>query len=146
MQGVEDGGERFLCGHEVAQIGSAVAVADHAGAVGVGRVLVFGVLLALDVEAAFGGEEQAVARGAGGQHAVHHVDAHGGVFGDLVGVADAHDVAGLVCGQVRQGFGDDFAGELARLAYAEAADGVAGKVEVDEALGALAAEIVYMPP
>ena len=82
-----------------------------------------------------------MARGAGGQHAIHHVDAHARVLLDLVGIADAHDVARLVFGQERQNFGDHFEGELARLADAEAADGVAVEVHFDEALGALAAEI-----
>jgi hypothetical protein len=108
---------------------------------GVGRGLVFGELFVLDVEAAFAGEEQAVAGGAGGQNAVHHVDAHAGVLLDFVGVADAHDVARLVFGQQRQNFGDHFKGQVARLADAEAADGVAVEVHFDEALGALAAEI-----
>ena len=86
-------------------------------------------------------KSSAVARGAGGQHAIHHVDAQARVLLDLVGIADAHDVTRLVFGQQRQNFRDHFEGEFARLADAEAADGVAVEVHFNEALGALAAEI-----
>ena len=141
MDGVERGGERFAGLHQVAQVGAGVAAANGAVAGGIGRVLVFGVLFVLDVEAALAGEEQRVARGAGGQHAIHHVDAHARVLLDLIGIADAHDVARLVFGQQRQHFGDHFQGQFARLADAEAADGVAVEVHFNESLGALAAEI-----
>ena len=141
MDGVQRSGERLAGLHQVAQVGARVAAADHAIAGRVGRVLVFGVLLALDVQPAFAGEEQAVAGGAGGQHAVHHVHAHARILLDLVGVADAHHVAGLVRGQQRQHLGDHLQGQFARLADAEAADGVAVEVHLDEALGALAAQI-----
>ena len=134
-------GERFAGLHQVAEIGAGVAAADRAIAGGIGRDLVFGVSFVFDVEAAFAGEEQAVAGGAGGQHAIHHVHAHARVLLDLVGVADAHHVARLVLGQQRQHLGDHFEGQLAGLADAEAADGVAVEVHFDEALGALAAEI-----
>jgi len=108
---------------------------------GVWRGLVFGELFVLDVEAALAGEEQSVAGSASGKNAIHHVDAEAGVLLDFVGVADAHDVARLVFGQERQDFRDHFESELARLADAEAADGVTVEVHFDEALGALAAKI-----
>jgi len=82
-----------------------------------------------------------VARGAGGQHAVHHLDAHAGVELDLIRVADAHHVAGLVSGQERQHLGDHLHGQLARLAHAQAPDGVAVEVHLDQPRGALAAQI-----
>ena len=146
VDGVEGGGEGFAGLHEVAEVGSRVALADHALAGGVGLSLIFSVLFAFDVEAAFAGEEQAVARGAGGQDAVHHVDAHARVLLDLVGVADTHNVARLVGREKGQDLGDHFEGEVAGLAYAEAADGEAveagaGVVHFNEALGALAAEV-----
>jgi len=141
VNGVEGGGERFAGLHEVAEVGARVAAADGAGAGGVGRRLIFSELFVLDVEAAFAGEEKGVARGAGGKDTVHHVDAHAGVLLDLVGVADSHDVAGLVFGQERENFGDDFESELARFADAEAADGVAVEVHCSELLGALAAKV-----
>ena len=96
VQSVEDRRQRFLGGHQVTEVGPAVAAANQAPALRIGRALILGVLAILDVEAALGGEEQAVTRGASGEDAVHHVHPHGGVFGDLVGIADSHDVAGLV--------------------------------------------------
>ena len=98
VDGVQRAGERFACVHQMAEIGARVAAADRAIASWVGRVLVFCVLLVLDVEAALAGEKQAVARGAGGQNAVHHVDAHARILLDFVGIADAHHVARLVFG------------------------------------------------
>ena len=141
VDGVERGGERLAGLHQMAQIGARVAAADGAGAGGIGRGLVLSKLLVLDVEAALAGEEQSVAGGAGGKNAIHHVDAEAGVLLDFVGVADAHDVARLVFGQQRQNFRDHFKCQLARLADAEATDGVAVEVHLDEAFGALAAEI-----
>ena len=44
------------------------------------------------------GIERAVARVAGGQHAVEHVDAGIDAVGDVQGRAHAHEVAGLVLG------------------------------------------------
>ena len=44
-------------------------------------------------------------------------------------------------GQQRQHLGDHFQREVARLAHAQAADGVAVKVHLDEAFGALAAQV-----
>jgi len=141
VDGVERAGKRFAGLHQVAQISARIAAADHAVAIGVGRPLVFGIAFAFDVQPAFAGEEQAVAGGAGGQHAVHHVHAHAGVLLNLVGVADAHDVARLVLGQQRQDLGDHLQGQVAGLADAEAADGVAVKIHFNETLGALAAEV-----
>ena len=130
----------------MAEVGAGVAAADHAVAGGVGWALILGVFLALDVDAAFAGEEQAVAGGSGGQDAIHHVDAEACVLLDLVGVADTHNVARLVGREKGQDLGDHFEGEVAGLAYAEAADGEAveagaGVVHFNEALGALAAEV-----
>ena len=125
----------------MAQVGAGVAAADWALAGGVGRGLVFSELFVLDVEAALAGEEQSVAGGAGGENAIHHVDAEARVLLDSVGVADTHDVARLVFGKQRQNFRNHFKCQLARLADREAADGVAVEVHFDEALGALAAEI-----
>src|SRR3954453_5128575 len=45
VDGIEGGGEGFAGVHEVAQIGARVAATDHAVAIGVGRALVFSVLL-----------------------------------------------------------------------------------------------------
>jgi len=88
----------------VAQIGARVTAADHAATRWIGRILIFGVLFVLDIDATLAGEEQAVSRGSGGQHAIHHVHAHARVLLDLVGVADSHDVARLVGGQQGQDF------------------------------------------
>jgi hypothetical protein len=141
VDGIERGGERLAGLHEVAQVGARVAPTDGAGAGGIGRILVFGVLFVFDVEAAFAGEEQGVARGAGGEDAVHHVDAHARVELDLVGIADTHDIARFVARQERQNFFNDLESELARLSDTQATDGVAVEVHLDEALGALAAQV-----
>jgi len=82
-----------------------------------------------------------VAGGASGDYAVHHVDAHAGVFYDFVGEAYAHYVSGLVFGEQRQDFGYHFAGEFAGFAYGQAAYGVAVKIQFDEALGGFTAEV-----
>jgi len=136
---------------EVAEVGAGVALADHAGAVGVGGELVFSELAVFDVHAGEAGggcvgEEESVAGGASGDDAVHHVDTHAGVLDDFVGVADAHDVAGFVGGQVGQSLGDYLPSQFTRFSDGEAADGVAVEtgtrvIHFDEALGGFAAEV-----
>ena len=89
----------------------------------------------------FGGEQAAVAGVARGQHAIHHVDAAGHVFGQLVGHADAHGVARPVARQ--HGFGrlHHFQAERTRLAHRKAADGVAVGIEIEQGGGAFAAQV-----
>src|SRR5580698_7106764 len=123
------------------QVSAGVAPANHAIAGRVRRALVFSVLFTLDVEPAFAGEKQAVARGARGQHAIHHVHAHARILLDFVWIADAHDITRLVIRQKRKDFGDHLQRQVARLAHAEAANGVAVEVHLDKALGALAAQV-----
>ena len=80
-------------------------------------------------------------RGTRWQDAIHHVDAQSDVVGDLFGAADAHQISRTV---FREEFGDDarhFAGHRVRLTDGEAADGVAGKVDFEKLLCALAAEV-----
>jgi len=141
VDGVQRPRERLAGLHQVAQIGPRVTAANHALAGGIGRTLIFRIIFAFDVQPSLAGEQEAVARGAGGQHAVHHIHAHAGILLDLVGVADAHHVAGFAGGQQRQHFGDDLQSQIAGLAHAEASDGVAVEVHLHQALRALTAQI-----
>jgi len=141
VDGVQRSRERLARLHQVAQIGPRVTPADHAVAGRIGRTLILGVARAFDVQPPLGGEEQPMARGAGGQHAVHHVHAHARILLDLVRIADAHHVAGLVGGQQRQHLGDHLPRQLARLAHAEAPDGIAVEVHLHQPLHAFAAQI-----
>src|SRR5690348_5861238 len=76
VDSVQDLGEEFVTGIEMAQIGARIAGADAATALGIERIFVLSVARLLDGELPFGGKEQPVAGGARGQDAVHHVHAH----------------------------------------------------------------------
>ena len=82
-----------------------------------------------------------MARGAGGQDAIHHVHAHERVVNDFLGSAHAHHIARLVGGEMRQRRTQNFFRELARLAHAQAADGVSGEANFDGALGRFPAQL-----
>ena len=78
-------------------------------------------------------------RRAGGQNAIHHVDAEAGVLDDFFGRAHTHHVPRFVSGKVFERRFDDLASALSGLADAEPANGVAGEVHFDEAFGGFAA-------
>ena len=94
------GGRRHLPRHvQVAEVGAAHGAAGVAGALGVGRARVGAVAGVADGQPAPRGEQLAVARVAGGQHAVEHVDAARDAFDEVLRRADAHQVARPVRGQ-----------------------------------------------
>src|SRR5262249_45354440 len=95
----------------------------------------------VDADLAAHGEEGAAAAVAGGDHAVEHVDAAFDGGEDVLGEADAHQVAGVVLGQVGRGGGDDLLQEVEAFADAHAADGVAVEVEARDLLRAALAEV-----
>ena len=72
-----------------------------------------------------------MARGARGENTIHHIYAEAGVFDDFLGSAHAHQVARLVGGKMLERRLDYLAGQLPGLSDAEAADGVAGKIDFD---------------
>jgi len=141
VDGVQRSRERLAGLHQVAQVGARVAAANHALAGGIGRVLIFRIAFGLDIQPPLACEEKPMAGGARRQHAVHHVHAHAGVLLDLVGVAHAHQVTGLVRGQQRQHLGDGLLRQFARLAHAQATDGIAVEIHLNQPLRALAAQI-----
>src|SRR6202034_1958621 len=83
------------------------------------------------------GKQQAMARRAGGQNAVHHIDTESGVFGDLLRRTHPHYVTRLVGGKMLERGFDDLASTLPGLAHAEAADGIAGETDLDRTLRGL---------
>ena len=134
---IQDLRQHFVGCIKVTQIGPGVALTDPAGAVGVERAGILGITRLLDRNLAFGGKKQPVARCAGGEDAIHHVDAQAGVLDNFLGSAHTHEIARLIFGKVLQGGLDDLTGQFAWLAHAEAADGIAGETDFDGAFGRL---------
>ena len=85
---------------QVAQVGAAVALAGFAGALGVKRCEVGGVLGVADVDLAQRGEELAVSGIASRHDAVKHVDAGGDGADEVARGADAHQVTRAVARQL----------------------------------------------
>ena len=77
MNRVQDLRQHFIRCIKMPQIGPGVSAADPAIAVGVERTLILRKTGLFDRDFAFGGKKQAVAGGAGGQHAIKEVDAPG---------------------------------------------------------------------
>jgi hypothetical protein len=136
VAGAEGGKEDFSGLKEVAEVGPRVSLTGITGAVRVEGTGVGAVLGVLDNDFAFGGEEPAVAGVAGGEDAIHHIDAAGDVFGEFMGHADSHGVARAVFGE--EGFGGfhHFEAQRARLADGESSYSIAIGVEFEQALGA----------
>ena len=141
VDGVQDLRQQFVGCIKMTQVGPGVALADATGAIGIKWIGILSIAGLLDRNFSFGSEKQAVTRGAGGQDAIHHVDAKICILDNLFGCADSHQVARLVFGKMLQRGFDDFAGEFAGLAYAEASDGISGKSDLDGALGGFFAEV-----
>src|SRR5271157_479009 len=93
--GGQDGGGDLSGGEEMPQVSAGVAATHAARAIGVHGPLIRDVARVLDVHAAFAGVEAGVARGARGQHAIHHVNAAGNVIGKLLWAPHTHQVARL---------------------------------------------------
>ena len=87
--------ENLARANEMVEIGAAPGGADGAGAFGIERPLILGEPGVADVDRAGAREGLAGAAGAGGQHAIEHVDPALDGADDVVGLADAHQVAGL---------------------------------------------------
>src|SRR5580765_7096262 len=92
-----------LCRHvKMSQISARVTRTNPASASGIGRRLVLSETRILDVDSSLRRKEKAVARRARGQHAIHHVHAHGRVLYDLLRISHTHDVAWPVLWQYFQ--------------------------------------------
>jgi len=105
------------------------------------RLLIFGVTRVFDEHAAFAGVQAGMARGARRQDAVHHVNAERDVVGDLFGAAHAHEIARTVLWQQSGDFGSHFARGFVRFTDGQAADGVAGKIELEKLASAFTAKV-----
>src|SRR5260370_18006096 len=116
----------------MAQVSPRITLADATVAGWIERALVLRIPGLLDRKFAFGGEQQSMAGGAGGKHAIHHVDARLSVMGDLFRSANPHQIARLVLGKMLKRGQDHVLRKLARFADAQPAAGVAGTTNVDQ--------------
>ncbi|GJE17963.1 hypothetical protein AIGOOFII_2684 [Methylobacterium marchantiae] len=123
------------------EIGAGIVAGGGAGRGLVQRARILAVAGIAQVDPAVAGIGEAVAAGAGRHDAVEHVDAAHHRAHQVVGRADAHEVARLGGGQMRFHRLDHPEHHLLRLAHREAADGVALEVEIGERPGALHSQV-----
>src|SRR6266702_4238272 len=123
------------------KIRARVAAADGTSTLGINGPLILGVSRVLDQHAALAAVKASVPRGARREHAIHHVNAKRDVIGNLLGAADAHEIAWAVLRQQGGYFGGHLASDFVRLADSETADRVAGKIEIEKLSRAFAAQI-----
>src|SRR5713226_4851876 len=145
VEGVQDRGQDLSGDKQVAQVSARISAADRAGAALIRRANVAGIARILDQQPSAAGKKAAVARVARGQDAIHHVNSALDVVGDVLGLAHAHQVTGFCRRQLRCGFGGHCAGDFVRLTHGQAADGVAGKIELDQTPRVFAAQLGQRP-
>ena len=137
--------EQLVRHEQVAQIGAGEAAARVARALRVQRRPILHVAGLLEREGPVAGEALAVARIARRQHAVEHVHAAGDRLHEVLGLADAHEVARLRGGQEAR----DQLGEVVHLglglADRQAADRVAVEPQRRRRAHGAAAEVLVGP-
>ena len=99
MQRVKGGGIDFVSHVQVAQIGPGTGSTGHAPALRIERPFVFDITGVLDIDLAFARKQLAVARIAGRQDAVEHIDPPGDRLNQVLRRAHAHEVAGPIIWQ-----------------------------------------------
>src|SRR6266704_2480430 len=129
VQGVEPRAENLVDLLQVMQVAAREMRARVAPAALIERVRIVAIAGVADLDVAAAGEEPAIAGVARRQHAVEHVDSGRDRLDDILGRADAHEIARLVGGEPRRGVGEDPALVALGLAHREPADRVA--VETD---------------
>ncbi len=132
VDGDEGGTEHFFYVEEVAEVAAGEVLAAVTVAALFEGAFVEGVFGVAEAAGAGEGKGEAVAAVASGQDAVEHVDAALDGFKDVLGVADAHEVAGFFLGEERRGVSDGFDHAGVTFADGEAAEGVAGEIECGE--------------
>src|SRR5438128_4740765 len=125
VQGVEPRAENLVDLLQMMQVAAREMRAGVAPAALIERARVVAIAGVADFDVAAAGEEPAVAGVARRQHAVEHVDSGRDRLDDVLGRADAHEIARLVLGKPRRGVGEDPALVALGLAHREPADRVA---------------------
>src|SRR5260370_838995 len=123
------------------KIRARVAAADGTSTLGINGPLILGVSRVLDQHAALAAVKASVPRGARREHAIHHVNAKRDVIGNLLGAADAHEIARTILREERGNFCGHLAGDFVRLADGQPAYGVARKIEIEKLPRAFAAQV-----
>src|SRR5690554_265935 len=122
MNGIEHRAEHFSTAVEMVQVGAGEVLASVAVTIAFQRAGGMAMLGVANLDGAFGSEQVAIARIAGGHDAIEHVDTATYTLYQVLGLADAHQVAGLLLwhpvGQIVQ-YPEHF---LFGLANREAAD------------------------
>ncbi len=135
--------QHFVAAVQVAQVGAGETVgAGVAVAAFLDRPQVALVGRVADANGPVGGEKVAVAGVAGGHAAVEHVDSARHRLHQVLGPADAHQVARPVHRQLRSRVLEHCIALVFRLTHGQPADGVPVKIDVDQRRGRAAAQVV----
>src|SRR5215472_5294611 len=141
VMGIQDACQRLTRGIKMPQICTRIPAANRALTFFVYGPLVVRIARVLDEQASLRREKATMPRAAGGEHAIHHVDSEAHVVRKLVGLANAHQVARLACGQARSGRVRHRARCFVRFTYSKTTVCVAGKIQSDKRVSILAAEL-----
>src|SRR6266540_5055333 len=131
MYGIEPRTENFVDALQMMQVRAAQVASVVAGAGRVERSRVGAMAGVADLDVPVACEQPAVARIAGGQHAVEYVDTVADSLDDVLRRADAHEVTRAIGREPRRDMRLDAPHLLLRLADRQAADRIA--VEADAA-------------
>src|SRR5690606_16766026 len=146
VQGAQDRRQHLVAAVQVAQVGAAVAIAaGMAAAALLDRARVLLVLRVADADGAGRSEVVAVARVAGRHDAIEHVDAARDRLDQVLGPADAHQVAWALARQLRHGVLEHGVALGLRLAHGQATDRVAVEADLLQPLGRTRAQVAVHP-
>src|SRR5439155_8044764 len=101
-----------------------IRAAKRTATVGLERQFIIGIARLLDGNSSLGSEQQPVARGSRGQHAVHHVNAQVSVLDNLLWGTHTHQVSRLVLWKMRDRCLNSLSRERPRLTDTQPANGV----------------------
>ena len=127
------------------QVGAAVAGTSRAGAGFVQRARIIHMAGVLDVDLTAVRPRLPGAAGAAWQHAIHHVNAAHHSAHNIIGFADAHQVAGFVLRQHARRVIQHAEHRLLPLAHRKAANGVAVKADLGQRFGRFLAQGLRHP-
>ena len=133
----------LLGAEDMVQIGAAVILARGATAVFVERARVVLMAGVFDVEHAETGEDLTGTARARGEDAVHHIDTARDIADDVVGFADANQVAWFVFGELVWRELEGVEHGLLTLTDCEATDSVAFKADILKGLSGLGAQVFF---
>ena len=145
MHHAQPHGQHFLSLEQVTQISPGVPAAHWAVTLGVNRERIRLILGIFQIDGTVPGKESGMPGISGGHDTVEEIHTPGHGFNDVAGGPDPHEVPGFLPGHVRLHRLDDLVHHLRALPHRQAANGIAGQIQVCNPLHMLHANVPIGP-